>query len=146
MNVEPAQPDDADALAAIFTAARRNAMPWLPQLHSADDDRRFIAERVTRECQVLVVRREETPIAFIALNGDLVEHLYVAPCEQRRGVGSALLHAAKSRTRERLRLWVFQRNEGALAFYARHGFTEETRTGGAGNEEREPDVLLSWKR
>jgi hypothetical protein len=39
---------------------------------------------------------------------------------------------------------VFERNSGARAFYARHGFTEVTRTDGSGNEEREPDVLLTW--
>jgi hypothetical protein len=43
-----------------------------------------------------------------------------------------------------LRLWVFERNSGARAFYARHGFAEVTRTDGSGNEEREPDVLLGW--
>jgi ribosomal protein S18 acetylase RimI-like enzyme len=55
-----------------------------------------------------------------------------------------LLDTAKARRPEGLRLWVFQRNEGARAFYAKHGFTEVERTDGAANEEREPDVLLAW--
>jgi putative acetyltransferase len=73
-----------------------------------------------------------------------VEHLYVRPEAQRAGIGSALLQAAKSGSPSGLRLWTFQRNQGARAFYARHGFAELELTDGSGNEEREPDVLLAW--
>jgi putative acetyltransferase len=119
-------------------------MPWLPKLHTEAEDRRFFGERVLRECEVLVVRRSGAPVGFLALKDDLVEHLYVRPEAQREGIGSALLDAAKARRPSGLRLWVFERNSGARAFYARHGFTEVTRTDGSGNEEREPDVLLAW--
>ena len=73
-----------------------------------------------------------------------MEHLYVRPDAQRTGIGTALIEAAKERRPAGLRLWVFQRNEAARAFYARHDFTEVELTDGAGNEEREPDVLLAW--
>ena len=45
-----------------------------------------------------------------------------------------------------LRLWVFQKNTAALAFYRARGFREVERTDGSRNEEREPDVLLAWSR
>ena len=143
MEIEPATPADADAIAATFGAARRAAMPWLPRLHTEAEDRRYFAG-VIRECEVLVVRREGQPIAFIALKDDTVEHLYVRPEAQRAGIGSALLEAAKARSPSGLRLWTFQRNQGARAFYARHGFAELELTDGSANEEREPDVLLAW--
>jgi GNAT superfamily N-acetyltransferase len=142
MEVDSARPEDAGSLAAIFTAARRTAMPWLPELHTEDEDRRFIGERVMVECEVLVARRDGRPAGFLALKDDMLEHLYVAPDAQREGIGTALLEAAKARRPDGLRLWVFQRNTGALAFYVRHGFTEVMRTDGSDNEEREPDVLL----
>ena len=119
-------------------------MPWLPKLHTEAEDRRFFGERVLSECDVLVVRRSGEAVGFLALKDDMVEHLYVRPEAQREGIGSALLDAAKTRRPGGLRLWVFERNTGARAFYARHGFTEVTRTDGSGNEEREPDVLLAW--
>ena len=144
MEVEHAEPADADALAAIFTAARRQAMPWLPELHSEAEDRHFIADRVMGVSEVLVARRTHQPVGFVSLKDDMVEHLYVRPDAQRAGIGTALLEAAKERCPLGLRLWVFQRNEGARSFYARHGFTEIERTDGAGNEEREADVLLAW--
>lgn len=90
------------------------------------------------------VQRTEDPVAFLALGGDMVEHLNVRPDSQRTGIGTALLDAAKARRPAGLRLWVFQRNQGALSFYSRHGFVEIELTDGAGNDEREPDVLLAW--
>jgi putative acetyltransferase len=143
VEIEPATAANAGALAATFGEARSAAMPWLPRLHTEAEDRRYF-EGVVRECEVLVVRRDGQAIAFIALKDDTVEHLYVRPEAQRAGIGSALLQAAKSRSPSGLRLWTFQRNQGARAFYARHGFAELQLTDGSGNEEREPDVLLAW--
>ena len=45
-----------------------------------------------------------------------------------------------------LRLWVFQENVGARRFYERRGFRLVRETDGAGNEEKEPDALLEWRR
>jgi len=143
MDIDSVRPEDAERLAAIFTSARRTAMPWLPELHTEEEDRAFIGERVMADCELLVARREARPAGFLALKDDMVEHLYVAPEAQRQGIGTALLEAAKARRPDGLRLWTFQRNAGAAAFYARQGFTEVMRTDGSDNEEREPDVLLS---
>jgi GNAT superfamily N-acetyltransferase len=107
-------------------------MPWLPRLHSEAEDRRYIAEQVLGTAEVLLVRRSDGPVGFVALRGDMVEHLYVRPDAQRAGVGRALLEAAKRRRPAGLRLWVFQRNQVARAFYARHGFTEVELTDGGG--------------
>ena len=142
--VGSATAEDVQAVVETFQAARQAAMPWLPRLHSDEEDRRYFAERVIGECDVFVVRRDAVPVAFMALRNDLVEHLYVRPEVQRTGIGSALLEVAKSRRRQGLRLWVFQRNHAARAFYARRGFTEVRFTDGADNEEHEPDVLLAW--
>jgi GNAT superfamily N-acetyltransferase len=142
--VEPARPGDADAIAALFTASRRAAMPWLPERHDEAGVRDHFATRVLPSREVLVIRRAGAVAAFLALDGNEVEHLYVHPDAQRAGLGSALLDAAKARRPGGLELWAFRRNTPALAFYARHGFAERFRTDGADNEEREPDVRLGW--
>ena len=144
MDVAAADRADADAIAGIFVEARRVAMPWLPELHDVAGVPRYFADVVIVESEVLLARRADVPIAFLALTTDMVEHLYVRPNAQREGVGTALIAAAKARRPTGLRLWVFQRNHGARAFYAKCGFTEVKLTDGAGNEEREPDVLLAW--
>ena len=75
MEIEAAAATDADAVAAVFKAARDAAMPWLPVLHGEAEDRRFFAG-VIAGCEVLVVRREGHVVAFVALGNELVEHLY----------------------------------------------------------------------
>jgi ribosomal protein S18 acetylase RimI-like enzyme len=143
--IDEARPDDVAAIAALFTASRRAAMPWLPEWHDAAEDRWFFEHRVLPECEVLVARDGGEVLGFLALRGGDVDHLYVHPAAQRRGHGTALLVAAQARRPAGLELWAFQRNTPALAFYARHGFTELARTDGSGNEEREPDVRLGWR-
>jgi putative acetyltransferase len=68
----------------------------------------------------------------------------VEPADQSRGVGSALLDQAKALRPQRLYLWVFQKNTGAIRFYERHGFRLVKLTDGAENMEREPDALYAW--
>jgi GNAT superfamily N-acetyltransferase len=56
------------------------------------------------------------------IDGEYLDHLYVRPEAQRCGVGSALLHKARSLSPRRLALVTFQRNSSARAFYEKHGF------------------------
>jgi GNAT superfamily N-acetyltransferase len=112
---------------------------WMPVLHSREEDLGFVAGLIART-EVLVAEG-----GFLARERDEVLALYLAPEVRGRGVGKALLDAAKER-RERLTLWVFQRNAGALRFYAREGFAEVERTDGARNDERLPDVRMVWER
>jgi len=83
-------------------------------------------------------------VGVLVLDGEWIDQLYVLPGRTGEGVGARLLEVAKHRRREGLRLWTFQTNTGALRFYRRHGFVEVTRTDGAENEERAPDVLMRW--
>jgi ribosomal protein S18 acetylase RimI-like enzyme len=139
-----ARPEDRAAVGEVFLAARRDALPYLPELHTDEDTRAFVAGLVDKGI-VTVAEHEGRVAGFLALDGDWVDHLYIAPGAQGRGLGSALLRAAQAQ-RERLQLWVFQRNTRAIAFYERHGFAVAERTDGAGNEERTPDARMTWVR
>jgi ribosomal protein S18 acetylase RimI-like enzyme len=144
VTIDRGRPDDAGQMAALFAAARAAAMPWLPVLHDAGEDRAFFARALAGQ-EVHVARRGGDVLGFIVLDGSDVGHLHVRPDAQRAGLGSRLLEVAKARRPGGLELWAFERNAAALAFYARHGFVEVRRTDGAGNEERQPDVRLSWR-
>ena len=136
--------DESDAVAAVFRLSKRTALPYLPDLHTPEDDRGFFRQRVFAECSVWVALRRGSLAGFCAFRDHWVDHLYVAPEAQGRGIGTALLDEAK-RGQHELRLWTLQRNVYARRFYESRGFVVERLTGGE-NEEREPDVLSRWRR
>jgi ribosomal protein S18 acetylase RimI-like enzyme len=142
MPLRPAQPADAPAITRISQAAREHSLPYLPKLHTDAEDHAFFARLVEADA-VTVAETGGQIVAFLALAGDQVDHLYVAPAHHRNGHGSALLAAAQA-SREHLELWVFQRNANAIAFYEAHGFAIVASTDGAGNEEHEPDHRMAW--
>jgi GNAT superfamily N-acetyltransferase len=134
---------DADAVADVFLAARA-AMTYLPELHTDDETRAFFGT-VVSDAEVWVVDADGGVAGFAALGRDELEHLYVQPRLQGRGLGTALLDVAKERRPSGLELWVFQPNEGARRFYERHGFELVRLTDGSGNEERVPDARYAWR-
>jgi GNAT superfamily N-acetyltransferase len=140
-----AVPADASRLARIHRVARAAAMPWLPVLHSSDEALTWMTMSVLPRQHVCVAVRGDVPIGYIALLEDQVEHLYVDPSAWRSGAGTALLDYAKCRLAGGFRLWTFQRNAMARAFYRNQGLDELRTTDGSGNEEKEPDILLGWK-
>jgi putative acetyltransferase len=142
MSLRPAQPADAPTITTVFQAARDHSLAFLPKLHTDAEDHAFFAKVVGRE-RVMVAEAGGRVVAFLALDGDEIDHLYVDPAYHRKGFGAALLQEAKTQ-RDHLELWVFQRNLGAIAFYEAHGFTIVASTDGAGNEEHEPDHRMAW--
>jgi ribosomal protein S18 acetylase RimI-like enzyme len=131
-----------EAVARLFRVVRRACLPYLPDLHTPEEDLAFFRDRVFAECEVWIAGAID---GFIAFRPGWVDHLYVRPKCQRRGIGKALL-ATAMKGNASLRLWVFQRNTAAIAFYHGCGFREIERTDGSRNEEREPDVLMEWTR
>jgi GNAT superfamily N-acetyltransferase len=142
--LRPATADDADAIASVHTSARRQAMPWLPALHSDDETRAWIRDVVLPGQTVWVADRDGQVVGVAALDEGMLEQLYVHPDAQGQGVGTALLMKIMRLSPAGLGLWTFQRNAAARAFYERHGFVAVEMTDGAGNEEREPDVRYRW--
>lgn len=143
-DIRDAVSGDTDELTSLFLAARRQAMPWLRQVHSDEETLWWMGNVVLRELSVRVATQDGTIAGFAAIQPGWLDHLYIAPSRQRAGLGTRLLAEAQRIGGDPLRLWVFQRNLAARAFYRRHGFVEEERTDGAANEEREPDVRMIW--
>lgn len=139
-----AVPDDADALTSLFLASRRQAMPWLRAVHSDEETRWWVGNVMLRELSVRAATLDSALVGFAAVRHGWLDHLYIAPAHQRVGLGTRLLAEARRIGGTPLRLWVFQRNLAARAFYQRHGFVEEERTDGTANEEREPDIRMIW--
>jgi GNAT superfamily N-acetyltransferase len=136
---------DMDAAALIHRAAFDDALPALAGLHTPAEDRWFFRERVFTACELwgLFDRAELT--GMIAFREGWVDHLYVRPDAQARGVGTELLQVAQ-RAFGDVQLWTFQCNLRARRFYETRGFVLVEETDGARNEEKEPDARYRWTR
>lgn len=134
-----AGPEDAAPLGAVLSDWI-DATPWMPRLHTRAQDAGFVRGLMDR-AEVWCLPAAD---GFIAVEGDEIPALYLAPAARGQGQGAALLAQAMV-GRERLALWVFQANEGARRFYARHGFVEVARTEGD-NDEGLPESRMEWHR
>ncbi|MFJ1752935.1 GNAT family N-acetyltransferase [Kitasatospora sp. NPDC088134] len=129
---------DAPAVAALYTASRRDAYAGLlpPELLDADAAQQDLLWelRLTADygppADTPVLLLAETPghppLGFahlVPLDGTVhLEHLHVHPAHTGRGLGSLLLRTALDRhPTTPLRLDVLAANHRAITFYERHG-------------------------
>jgi GNAT superfamily N-acetyltransferase len=144
LTLRRADADDAEAIAAVFSPSRR-LLTFAPELHTVEEDRRFIADIVMTECDVTLGEIGGVVVAFMARDKVEIRHLFVHPDFIRRGLGSALLdHTMKSEAV--LELWCFCANTQARRFYEKRGFRPIQWTDGKRNEEQLPDVRYRWER
>ncbi|MFG2528256.1 GNAT family N-acetyltransferase [Streptomyces sp. NPDC048516] len=145
VTVRLALPTDAPAIAAVHQASRQATMPYLPpQRRTHDEVTRWIREIVLPQCHTLVATRGPELLGYAAVQGDLLDQLYLRPDVRRRGIGTLLLAAARRHRPDGLYLHVFQLNTGARAFYAHHGFRVVAVDDGSANMENLPDLTLRW--
>lgn len=137
--------DDIDAVANIHRLSFDERMPWLSGRHTREEDRQFFRETVFPQCDLWGAIDHGRIAGFVAMRDGWIDHLYVLPEFQSRGVGSILLRHCQTQAQE-LQLWTFQQNAGARRFYEAHGFDLMRTTQGAENDEKEPDALYRWHR
>jgi ribosomal protein S18 acetylase RimI-like enzyme len=89
------------------------------------------------------VEIDHRPAAFMAMENDFIDQLYVHPKYQRCGIGKALLAFARSKSPEHLWLYTLQSNVNAQAFYEQNGFNAEKY---GISPENEPDVEYHWRK
>jgi GNAT superfamily N-acetyltransferase len=135
---------DAPEVATVYIASRRGAAAYLPTVGTDAEIRAFVIHQMVPERETWVAEDGGRMVAVLVLHGDEVDQFYVAPADQRRGVGDAMLAHAKRLRPAGLRLWAFQRNAPARRFYEARGFIAKKFTDGATNMEREADVLYQW--
>ena len=114
-------------------------------LHSADEYHRFYRDEVMLKDELWGIFVGSRLQGFIALLPGWIDHLYVDPAVHRAGIGSSLVRLAQEQQSE-LRLYTFQSNVNARAFYEKHGFVIEELTDGERNEEKMPDITYHWSQ
>ncbi len=105
-------------------------MPWLPVLHTAEEDVAFFGRAIADD-EVWVAEVGRQIAGFVAIGRDVVDHIYVPPSFQRQGIGEALFAQVKRSRPDGFRLWAFQCNERARRFYERAGMRVVELTDGA---------------
>lgn len=138
-----ARSTDAGAVGAILSEFV-DTTDWMPRVHTRAEDVAHAGTLIMRGW-VTVAQVEDKVVGFSACDAAKLNALYVAKRARGQGIGSALVKTLQAQQRK-LRVWTFQANTGAQKFYARHGFAEVTRTDGAENDEKLPDIRFEWER
>jgi putative acetyltransferase len=138
-------PDDFDDVVRQWHETDVASYPSVEahQRHTLDDARVFFRDHVIASCSIWVAERSMRPVGVIAIEGQWIRQLAVFHAHRRRGVATALLAKARACSPQRLRLFTFQRNEIARAFYEKHGFAPVS-MGVSPPPESEPDVEYEW--
>ena len=147
LTLRPAGPEDATAIADLYTAARVAAVPQMPPaMHTNAEDRQWMAGQLAKDDHEAWVacRPDGRIVGYALLSAVWLDHLFIDPDLRGTGIGSVLLDLVKSLRPDGFSLWVFETNTGARRFYERHGLVELERTDGQGNEEKAPDVRMAW--
>ncbi|MER6274674.1 GNAT family N-acetyltransferase [Streptomyces sp. NPDC001797] len=136
---------DAGVIARIHMTSRSATMPYLPpQKRNHEQVTRWVRDVLLKQCRAWVAVRDAEITGYAALDGDMLEHLYLRPDVRRQGIGTLLLNEVRRHSPDGVSLHVFQQNTGARAFYERHGFTVLDTSDGDRNMENLPDMTLRW--
>lgn len=137
--------EELEAIVRLWIRSREAAQPWLEarMAYGEADSLRHFRDVVATENEVWVAVAGGAPVGLLALRAGFVDHLYVDPSAQGKGVGSALLDHAKRACTAGLALFTHQANTRARAFYERHGL-RAVAFGVSPSPECEPDVRYAW--
>lgn len=138
--------EDFDAVTILWRISREKSLPEFQMMkgHFFYEDQNYFQHRILRDNQVWVVGAQNRPIAFMALNKDFVDQLYIHPDYWRMGIGTMLLKFARERSPDHLWLYTHQANVNARSFYEKNGFVAE-KFGVSPPPESEPDVEYHWR-
>jgi putative acetyltransferase len=145
MSLRRAALADMAAVAVLHRLIMRTALPFVPDIHSPEDDQRFFHDVLLPTNQVWVAEAGGAIVGYAAWSDGWLNHLYIHPDHHGQGLGDALLAKAMA-GQASLQLWAFQKNVRARRFYEKRGFSLVRLTDGSGNDEREPDALYQWRR
>jgi GNAT superfamily N-acetyltransferase len=139
--------DDFDAVTILWRVARERSLPEFQREkgHFFYEDQGYFRDHILKQNRVWVVEADNRVVAFMAMEGEFIDQLYIHPDHQRHGIGMALLDFARRQSPEHLWLYTLQVNVNARVFYEKNGFVAE-KFGVSPPPENEPDVEYHWRR
>lgn len=132
---------DLDAVAAIWLDVNRSAHRFIPARYWEDNLEQV--KGMLPEAEVYVYEDGNEIQGFVGLDGDYIAGIFVRAGVQSRGIGRELLETVKA-FRGRLTLNVYQKNERAISFYRRAGFSVRQEQTDESTGERE--YSMEWEK
>jgi putative acetyltransferase len=120
MMIRPYIDEDLGGLLDVWYRASLIAHSFLSE-EFFETERRLIAERWLPIAETMVYETSGRVVGFLALIGNEVGAIFVDPDSQGRGIGRALMDAARD-SRPFLELDVFEANSIGRRFYDAYGF------------------------
>jgi ribosomal protein S18 acetylase RimI-like enzyme len=149
LDLRPATLDDADQVADVYLRSRKELVAFAPLAHSDENVRDWVRQRLIPAGRTTVAVVDGAVVGLMAVSKapdcGWITHLYLHPSWIARGIGTRLLELARTELPPPIRLYTFQENQRARAFYERRGFKAVRFGDGSGNEEKCPDVLYEWR-
>jgi GNAT superfamily N-acetyltransferase len=139
--------EDFDAVTILWRVAREKSLPdfQIEKGHFFYEDQDYFRHHILKKNKVWVVEVNDRPVAFLAMEKDFIDQLYIHPDHQRQGIGEALLEFARKRSPKHLWLYTLQVNVNARRFYEKNGLIAE-KFGVSPPPESEPDVEYHWRK
>jgi ribosomal protein S18 acetylase RimI-like enzyme len=134
---------DFDAVTILWRIAREKSQREKGHFFYEDQD--YFRNHILKRNRVWVVEADDRPVAFLAMENEFIDQLYIHPAYQRRGIGEALLNFARKQSPDHLWLYTLQDNVNARAFYEKNGFIAE-KFGMSPPPESAPDVEYHWRK
>ena len=139
---EAAIAGDAEALVSLRVAAMRESLERIGRFDPQRARHRFLAAFDPALTRHVVVDGERVGFVVVRPDDDglLLDHLYIAPVAQGRGIGAAVMaDVLADADARRLRVRVGALRESASnRFYQRHGFVQVSSTEWDNQYERAP--------
>ena len=84
---------DFDALTILWRVAREKSIPdfQLRKGHFFYEDRDYFENQILTRNQIWAAAIDNHPVAFMALENEFIDQLYVHPDHWRKGIGRSLL-------------------------------------------------------
>ena len=133
---------DLDDMVTILVQASRTAYTFMPWTHSDTSFCWFVSDALKPWDAVRLAEVGNEPIGFACLEGAYLDQLFVKPPCERRSIGTTLLDDIKRLRPVGFKLYTFQANLAARAFYERQGLVANAF--GVSEAENEPDFTYCW--
>ena len=132
---------DLDSVAEIWLKTNLSAHGFVPEEYWQD---KFLpVKEMLGKAEIYVYTDGGEIQGFIGLDGNYIAGIFVRQEAQSRGIGRELITFVKEKKPE-LTLHVYEKNQRAVRFYEREGFTVQS--GDVDENTGEWELLMIWKQ